>query len=90
MLSGYGIRVKGPLFDTMMAHYLLEPDMRHNMDLLAAKYLNYEPVHIEELIGERGPRQKTCAMLRRRGSGNIQWKTLTSHGSLRRIFEPHP
>ncbi len=58
VLSGYGIRVKGTLFDTMMAHYLLEPDMRHNMDLLAAKYLGYEPVHIEELIGERGPRQK--------------------------------
>jgi DNA polymerase-1 len=58
VLSGYGIRVKGPLFDTMIAHYLLEPDMRHNMDLLAAKYLNYEPVHIEELIGERGPRQR--------------------------------
>lgn len=59
VLSGYGITVKGALFDTMLAHYLLEPDMRHNMDLLAAKYLHYEPVHIEELIGERGPRQKS-------------------------------
>ncbi|MFN2314922.1 MAG: 5'-3' exonuclease H3TH domain-containing protein, partial [Bacteroidales bacterium] len=58
VLSGYGISVKGTLFDTMMAHYLLEPDMRHNMDLLAARYLDYEPVHIEELIGERGPRQR--------------------------------
>lgn len=58
VLSGYGIRVRGPLFDTMIAHYLLEPDMRHNMDLLSASYLNYEPVHIEELIGERGPHQK--------------------------------
>lgn len=58
VLSGYGIRVRGRLFDTMIAHYLLEPDMRHNMDLLSASYLNYEPVHIEELIGERGPRQK--------------------------------
>ncbi len=58
VLSGYGIRVRGRLFDTMIAHYLLEPDMRHNMDLLSASYLSYEPVHIEELIGERGPRQK--------------------------------
>jgi DNA polymerase-1 len=58
VLSGYGITVKGQLFDTMIAHYLLEPDMRHNMDLLSARYLGYEPVHIEELIGERGPRQK--------------------------------
>ena len=59
VLSGYGISVRGPLFDTMLAHYLLEPDMRHNMDLLSSQYLGYEPVHIEELIGERGPRQKT-------------------------------
>ena len=58
VLSGYGIRVRGPLFDTMIAHYLLEPDMRRSMDLLSASYLNYEPVHIEELIGERGPKQK--------------------------------
>lgn len=59
VLAGYGISVRGPLFDTMLAHYLLEPDMRHNMDLLSSQYLGYEPVHIEELIGERGPRQKT-------------------------------
>ncbi len=59
VLSGYGICVRGPLFDTMLAHYLLEPDMRHNMDVLALKYLNYNTIHIEELIGERGPRQKT-------------------------------
>lgn len=59
VLSGYGIRIKGPLFDTMLAHYVLEPDMRHNMDLLALKYLGYKTIPIEDLIGERGPRQKT-------------------------------
>ena len=59
VLSGYDISVRGPLFDTMLAHYLLEPDMRHNMDILALKYLDYNTIHIEELIGERGPRQKT-------------------------------
>jgi DNA polymerase I len=59
VLAGYDIHVRGPLFDTMLAHYLLEPDMRHNMDMLAMKYLSYNTIHIEELIGERGPRQKT-------------------------------
>jgi DNA polymerase-1 len=59
VLENYGIEVKGPLFDTMLAHYLLEPDMRHNMDLLSEAYLSYTPVHIEELIGEKGRNQKT-------------------------------
>jgi DNA polymerase-1 len=58
VLAGYGIRVEGPLFDTMIAHYLLEPDMRHNMNLLAETYLHYSPVHIESLIGEKGNAQK--------------------------------
>ena len=50
--------VNGPLFDTMIAHYLLEPDMRHNMNLLSESYLSYSPVHIESLIGEKGVNQK--------------------------------
>jgi DNA polymerase-1 len=58
VLANYGIEVKGPLFDTMIAHYLLEPDMRHNMNLLAETYLSYSPVHIESLIGEKGINQK--------------------------------
>ena len=58
VLANYGIEVKGPLFDTMMAHYLLEPDMRHNMNLLSETYLSYSPVHIESLIGEKGQNQK--------------------------------
>ena len=58
VLGNYGIDVKGPLFDTMIAHYLLEPDMRHNMNLLSETYLNYSPVHIESLIGEKGAGQK--------------------------------
>jgi len=58
VLAGYGINVGGPLFDTMIAHYLLEPDMRHNMNLLAETYLHYSPVHIESLIGEKGVTQK--------------------------------
>ena len=58
VLANYGIEVNGPLFDTMLAHYLLEPDMRHNMNLLSESYLGYSPVHIESLIGEKGNNQK--------------------------------
>ena len=58
VLENYDIKVEGPLFDTMIAHYLLEPDNRHNMDLLSETYLNYTPIHIEELIGEKRQGQK--------------------------------
>jgi DNA polymerase-1 len=58
VLANYSIEVKGSLFDTMIAHYLLEPDMRHNMNLLSETYLSYSPVHIESLIGEKGVNQK--------------------------------
>jgi DNA polymerase-1 len=58
VLANYGIRVRGALFDTMIAHYLLEPDMRHNMNLLSELYLSYSPVHIETLIGKKGESQK--------------------------------
>lgn len=53
----YGIRVDGPLFDTMIAHYLLNPELRHGMDYLAETYLNYQTVHIEDLIGPKGRKQ---------------------------------
>lgn len=59
ILAKYGVEVKGPFFDTMIAHYLLEPDMRHNMNLLSETFLGYSPVHIETLIGEKGINQKT-------------------------------
>jgi DNA polymerase-1 len=57
MLKWYGVEIKGKLFDTMLAHYLIEPDGKSNMDWLSAKYLNYEPIHIEELIGKKGKNQ---------------------------------
>ncbi|PQJ75633.1 DNA polymerase I [Polaribacter gangjinensis] len=57
VLSNYNMVVKGPLFDTMIAHYLINPDMRHNMDVLAETYLNYQPVSITELIGKKGKNQ---------------------------------
>jgi DNA polymerase-1 len=56
-LNKYGIHVKGKLFDTMIAHFLLEPDMRHSMDFLAEAYLGYKPVSIETLIGKKGKGQ---------------------------------
>ncbi|MFT7441974.1 MAG: DNA polymerase-1 [Maribacter sp.] len=57
VLSNYNMPVKGKLFDTMIAHYLINPDMRHNMDILAETYLNYQPVSITELIGKKGKNQ---------------------------------
>lgn len=57
VLAKYNIPVKGKLFDTMLAHYLINPDMRHNMDVLSETYLNYTPVSITELIGKKGKNQ---------------------------------
>lgn len=57
VLAKYKVNVKGKLFDTMLAHYLINPDMRHNMDVLAETYLNYRPISITELIGKKGKNQ---------------------------------
>lgn len=57
ILKNYNVEVKGPIFDTMLAHYLIDPDTRHNMDTLAENYLNYTPVSITELIGKKGVKQ---------------------------------
>ncbi|KAA0993196.1 DNA polymerase I [Dyadobacter aurulentus] len=59
ILKNYGIEVKGKMSDTMLAHYILEPDKRHGMDILAASYLNYDPVSITSLIGKKGVKQGT-------------------------------
>ena len=59
ILKRYGIEVKGPLFDTMIAHYLFQPDMKHGMDLLAENYLNYKTIPIESLIGKKGKNQRS-------------------------------
>ena len=57
MLKWYGVEIKGELFDTMLAHYVIEPDGKRSMDILSEKFLGYEPVHIEELIGKKGKTQ---------------------------------
>lgn len=59
ILSNYGVQIKGKLFDTMIAHYLINPDMRHNMDVLSETYLKYSPKSIEDLIGKKGKNQKS-------------------------------
>ena len=88
MLKWYNVDVQGELFDTMIAHYLLEPDQRHKMDYLAENYLNYKPVPIETLIGKKGKHQKSMR--------SIDLETVTKYAcedaditlQLREIFEP--
>jgi DNA-directed DNA polymerase len=63
VLRSYGVALQGPLFDTMIAHYLLQPELRHNMDFMAEVYLNYETVHIDALIGPKGKAQKNMREL---------------------------
>ncbi len=59
VLHKYGVTIKGNIFDTMLAHYLINPDMRHNMNVLSETYLNYQPIAIESLIGKKGKNQKS-------------------------------
>jgi DNA polymerase I len=88
VLKNLGVEVRGKLFDTMLAHYLLQPDMRHNMDLLAESYLGYRTVPIEGLIGKKGKTQK--------GMRSIPVEQVTVYAcedadvtlQLREVFEP--
>ena len=59
VLHNYGIELKGQLWDTMIAHYLIQPELRHNMDYMAEVYLHYQTIHIDELIGARGKNQRS-------------------------------
>ena len=63
VLGNYGISLRGEIFDTMIAHYVLQPELRHNMDYMAEAYLGYQTVHIEELIGPKGKKQKNMREL---------------------------
>jgi len=88
VLKWYDIEVKGPLFDTMLAHYLLQPDMRHGMDFLSETYLNYKPVPIESLIGKKGKNQM--------GMRSVEIETIKEYAAedaditfqLKQVFEP--
>ena len=63
VLRNYGIELKGKMWDTMIAHYLIQPELRHNMDYMAEIYLNYQTIHIDELIGPKGKNQKSMRSL---------------------------
>ena len=88
VLKWYGVEIKGKIFDTMLAHYVIDPEGKRSMDLLSAQYLGYEPVHIEELIGKKG-----------KGQGNMRdvaIEKITEYAAedaditlqLRNIFQP--
>lgn len=88
VLKPYGIEVQGKLFDTMLAHYLLQPDMRHNMDALAETYLGYRPVPIEQLIGKRGKTQKSMRDIPLEKVSPYACEDADITLQLRNIFEP--
>jgi DNA polymerase-1 len=88
VLANYGIEVRGPLFDTMIAHYLLEPDMRHNMNFLSEIYLSYTPVHIESLIGSKGQQQKNMRTVAAEKLKEYAVEDADVTLQLKKIFEP--
>ena len=88
ILKNYNVRVNGPFFDTMLAHYLIEPDMRHNMDVLAETYLHYTPVPITDLIGPKGKNQKTMADLDPAAVSDYACEDADVTLQLRHTFEP--
>ncbi|HEX8425934.1 DNA polymerase I [Hymenobacter sp.] len=88
ILRHYGVEIQGPLFDTMLAHYLLEPDMRHNMDVLAETYLHYTPVAITSLIGNKGKNQKTMADLPPAEVSDYACEDADVTLQLKHVFEP--
>lgn len=88
VLKSYGIEVNGSLFDTMIAHYLLQPDMRHSMDYLADVYLNYKPVSIEKLIGKKGKKQKDIRTVDIKKVAEYACEDADITLQLREAFEP--
>lgn len=88
VLQNYNVRVKGRLFDTMLAHYLLQPDMRHNMDALAQSYLNYKTVSIDVLIGSKGKNQLNMRDVPIEKVAPYACEDADITMQLRRVFEP--
>ncbi len=88
VLANHGITVNGRIFDTMLAHYLLQPDMRHNMDILARTYLGYTPVGIEEIIGKKGKTQKSMKSIPVEIVSAYACEDADVTIKLRKVFEP--
>lgn len=88
VLAKYGVEVKGNNFDTMIAHYLINPDMRHNMDVLSETYLNYQPVKIEDLIGKKGKNQKNFRSVELDAQTEYAVEDADITYQLKTLFEP--
>lgn len=88
VLQNYGITLKGEIFDTMIAHYLLQPELRHGMDYLAEVYLKYRTIHIEELIGTKGKNQKNMADLSPADIYEYACEDADVTLKLKNVFEP--
>src|SRR5690606_25491794 len=87
ILQQYGITVEGKLFDTMIAHYLIEPDLKHGMDYLSETYLNYRPISIETLIGKKGKNQKNMRDIPAEEIANYASEDADITFQLKQIFE---
>ncbi|MDX2360658.1 MAG: DNA polymerase I [Crocinitomicaceae bacterium] len=88
VINRYGVDVIAPLFDTMIAHYLINPDSKQNMDILAEMYLTYKPVSIETLIGKKGKNQKSMADLSPEEISDYACEDADITWQLKEIFEP--
>ncbi|MCC6251273.1 MAG: DNA polymerase I [Bacteroidia bacterium] len=88
IIKHYGIEPKGNIFDTMLAHYLVDPDSRRNMDLLSIKYLGYEPVSIEELIGKKGKNQLSMRQVELHKIAEYAAEDADVTLQLKDVFEP--
>jgi DNA polymerase-1 len=88
VLAGYGIEVKGEIFDTMLAHYLMQPEQRHGMDILAENYLHYKPVSIESLIGKKGKNQGSMADADLRDLTEYAGEDADITWQLKQVFQP--
>ena len=88
VLKKYGINVRGKLFDTLIAHYLLNPELRHNMDYLAETYLNYQTIHIDELIGSKGKNQLSMRQVPLATIADYAAEDADITLKLKNIFEP--
>lgn len=88
ILKRYGIEFKGQFFDTMIAHYLIQPDMKHGMDFLAETYLHYQPVSIETLIGKKGKNQKSMRDLMPEEIADYACEDADITLQLKELFEP--
>lgn len=88
VINRYGIKLRGPRFDTMIAHYLLSPDGRHNMDALAEYYLQYTTFPIENLIGKKGKNQKTMRDIPQKDIVDYACEDADITWQLKELFEP--